>query len=110
MARALDELLCEGHVIQIRVVYIIITCTICQEGHPDYTKTYFKGNTLAALQLLTGQNHNGVLNLDDPLILNVLFMMLSELSTLLLNLFNGNVFYHQWIATCSYSCSPPTCV
>ena len=49
----------------------------------------------AALQLLTGQHHNGVLTLNDPLILKVLFMMLSELSTLLLNLFDGNVFYYQ---------------
>ena len=96
---ALDELLCEGHVIQSRLKHAPSARKGAQITR-SFTKLMFEGNTRAALQLLTGHDQGGVLNLNDPADpsnLNFLFMMLSELSTLLLSHFCGSVSRQQWI-------------
>ena len=44
-------------------------CITDQEEDPDHLclyKTLLEGNTRAALQLLTGQDHGGALNLNEP--------------------------------------------
>ena len=62
---ALDELLCEGRVIQSRLKH----APSARKGAQiirSFTKLMFEGNTRAALQLLTGHGQGGVLNLNDP--------------------------------------------
>ena len=62
---ALDELLCEGRVIQSRLRHASLTKRKTQITRA-FTRHMFEGNTRAALQLLIGQDCGGVLNLNDP--------------------------------------------
>ena len=59
---ALDELLCEGRVIQSRLRHASLTKRKTQIIRA-FTRHMFEGNTRAALQLLIGQDRGGVLNL-----------------------------------------------
>ena len=62
---ALDELLCEGRVIQSRLRHASLTKRKIQITRA-FTRYMLEGNTRAALQLLIGQDYGGVLNLNDP--------------------------------------------
>ena len=57
---ALDELLHEGRVIQSHLKHVPSAKRGTQITRA-FTKHMFDGNTRAALQVLTGQDHNGVL-------------------------------------------------
>ena len=61
----LDELLCEGRVIQSHLRRSSLIRSKTQITHA-FTRHMFEGNTRGALQLLIGQDRGGVLNLNDP--------------------------------------------